>query len=180
MRANTKGKGNSTLQDRKTVRKLRAALDKHATPQRERTEGGALRGQPHPQFIRLSPKDDERTFERFIRSIRHCSNLSDARRLRTEITAQLKRDGKMTESIDSQWAVYIRRLETGKRMIDQKVATLSAGAGAGMKRIESEPVMAGRASPAVAESKIESYTLEEVMKDPGGLMYFMVCIVGVD
>ena len=156
-------------------------MDKHATPSRDigspHSSGRLDRGQPHAQFIRLSPKDDERTFERFIRSIRQCNTLSDARRLRTEITAQWKRDSMMTESIDNQWAIYMRRLETGKRLVDQKVATLTVGTESStrMKRVESESMIAGKLPHAVAaSSKIESYTLEDVMKDPAGLMYFMV------
>lgn len=114
--------GKSTLQDRKNVRKLRAALDQHATP-RSRHNRGSHEPDRSTQFIRLSPSDDERTFERFIRSIRHCNNLSDARRMRNEISSQLKKDGR-SKGKDS---VYIKRLETGKRLLDQRVAYLSAG-----------------------------------------------------
>jgi sorting nexin-25 len=164
------------LQDRKTVRKLRAALDQHATPpspdtrRHSRLAVGEMRAQ---QFIRLTPRDDERTFERFIRSIRLCSNLSDARRLRNEITAQLKRDAK-SEGIEG-YAVYLRRLETGKRLIEQKVAHLSAGpdrhdgpAARAMVRSQSETMSKN------PTSRLESATLEEVMQDSAGLSYFMV------
>jgi sorting nexin-25 len=112
------------------VRKLRAALDQHATPAAtKRSSASASSTTQHAQqqqqqkpFVRLGPKDDERTFERFIRSIRLCTNLSDARRLRNEISAQLKRDGRVEGN--EAWAAYLKRLETGKRVVDQKVASL--------------------------------------------------------
>jgi sorting nexin-25 len=163
------------LQDRKTVRKFRAALDQHATPHSPDTHHHS-KAHPvgaHPQhpFIRLASRDDERTFERFIRSIRLCNNLSDARRLRNEITAQLKRDAKIEG--DDGHGVYLRRLETGKRLIEQRVAKLFAGPGASDRPIhrtpsESAPPMNNTAS------KLESATLEEVMQDSAGLSYFMV------
>jgi sorting nexin-25 len=133
-------------------------------------------GEAHPQqFIRLTPRDDERTFERFIRSIRLCSNLSDARRLRNEITAQLKRDAK-SEGIEG-YAVYLRRLETGKRLIEQKVAHLSAGPGGGRRGSLAEGAMIRSQSEVALKnptSRLESATLEEVMQDSAGLSYFMV------
>ncbi|RPB14926.1 hypothetical protein P167DRAFT_519136 [Morchella conica CCBAS932] len=155
--------GRSTLQDRKTVRKLRAALDQHATPAAtKRSSSSSTAGQQAPQkpFVRLGPKDDERTFERFIRSIRLCTNLSDARRLRNEISAQLKRDGRVEGN--EGWAVYLKRLETGKRVVDQKVASLSAAAGGGT-------FVGGRKAP----SRLESATLDQVLRDSAGLSYFM-------
>jgi sorting nexin-25 len=117
----------------------------------------------------LSPKDDERTFERFIRSIRLCNNLSDARRLRNEITAQLKRDAKV--ELTEGWIVYLRRLETGKRAIDQKVAQLSIGrASPAMARTHSEMFVNEQPAP----SRLEFATLNQVLGDSSGLSYFMV------
>ncbi|CCX13120.1 PXA domain-containing protein [Pyronema domesticum] len=171
--------GTATLQDRKTVRKLRAALDQHANPHspttRRHSKSQASTDPYHTQFIKLTPKDDERTFERFIRSIRLCNNLSDARRLRNDLTAQLKRDSKL-EGVEG-YGVYLRRLETGKRLVEQKVAHLSAGpsnrplnhADRVMVRSQSENVLA-KPSPT---SRLESATLEEVMQDSSGLSYFM-------
>lgn len=171
------------------MRKLRAALDQHATPAAtKRSSSSSTTGQQAPQkpFVRLGPKDDERTFERFIRSIRLCTNLSDARRLRNEISAQLKRDGRVEGN--EGWAVYLKRLETGKRVVDQKVASLSAAAGGGVAggpgvggggggpggplRSMSETFVGGRKAP---PSRLESATLDQVLRDSAGLSYFMVC-----
>lgn len=152
---------------------------------------GAGAGDSSFQFVRLTPKDDERNFERFIRSIRLCNNLSDARRLRNEITAQLKRDTKL-EGVDG-YAVYLRRLETGKRLIDQRVANLSAATGVGpgqqQHQHQQHQRRGARADRAMVRSqsesmlqlknptsRLESATLEEVMQDSAGLSYFMVCL----
>ncbi|CUS08324.1 unnamed protein product [Tuber aestivum] len=167
--------GRSTLQDRKTVRKLRAALDQHATP-RHPNPLGHLRNYsqvelaPSQPFIRLSAKDDERTFERFIRSIRLCNNLSDARRLRNEVSAQLKRDERVEPK--EGWGVYLRRLETGKREVDKRVAQLSAGVagpGGGPVKVHSEMFAPKQATA----SHLEFATLQQVLRDSSGLSYFM-------
>ncbi|KAL7274801.1 tRNA (guanine-N(7)-)-methyltransferase (tRNA(m7G46)-methyltransferase) [Rhizina undulata] len=158
--------GGAVLQDRKTLRKLRAALDQHATPMSRNNPQFSKQQNPNiplaPPFKRLLPNDDERTFERFIRSIRLCNNLSDARRLRNEIMAQLKRDERM-EGREG-WAVYIKRLEQGRKVVEQKVAHLSAGgSGAGAMPPRTQ----------VASSRLESASLEEMLRDSSGLSYFM-------
>ena len=117
--------GKTALEDRKNVQKLRAALDKHASlaPRWSRVGDypqGSSRTVP---FIRLSPTDDERSFEQFIRYLQRCNNLSDARRMRSEISSQLMRDVR----VNGEESVHIKRLESGKRLLDQKVANLSAG-----------------------------------------------------
>ncbi|KAI5776163.1 PXA domain-containing protein [Geopyxis carbonaria] len=161
--------GKCTLQDRKTVRKLRAALDKHASPNAIEHWSHLTGGAPTTQFIRLTPTDDERTFERFIRSIRLCKNLSDARRLRNEITAQLRRDVTMVDSSEN-WPIYLRRLETGKRLVDQKVIDLTNDPVSSLKRSESESMIP---STKCVESRLESASLREVIEDSTGLSYFM-------
>lgn len=91
--------GASVLQDRKNVKKLRAALDEHAVPSKTRRGGESGGRTGHAtggtSFIRLTPADDERTFERLIRSVRQCNNISDARRMRNEISSQLKKDSRV-------------------------------------------------------------------------------------
>ncbi|KAH8897037.1 hypothetical protein GQ53DRAFT_742880 [Thozetella sp. PMI_491] len=146
--------GRSMLQDRSTVRKLRAALDQHASP-------APKMGKPIA-FPRLTPSDSERKFEKFIRSIRKINNLSDARRFRSEVASQLKRD-EQQETVDQ---VYLRRLDMGKRLLDQKVQNLAAG---GDRRAPPLPI--GTHTPNV--SKLESAPLEDVLRDPSGLSYFM-------
>jgi len=147
--------GRTALQDRKTVRKLRAALDEHAS-----SPPKSKRGQPFP---RLSPQDSERAFERFVRAIRRCNNLSDARRFRALVTSQLKRES----MVEGQDQVYLRRLETGKRVLDQKLLKLSAP-GEASRRLAAA-VNPRRGSTTAAQE----ISLVDVMHNASGLSYFM-------
>ncbi|KAL4975482.1 PXA domain-containing protein [Aspergillus desertorum] len=148
--------GRTTLQDRKTVRKLRAALDEHASPAPKSKRG-------HP-FPRLSPNDSERAFERFVRTIRRCNNLSDARRFRALVASQLKRES----MVEGQDPVYLRRLETGKRVLDQKVAKLSAP-----NNQTSHVAAAASHFRRKSSSATQEASLIDVMHDASGLSYFM-------
>ncbi|KAI5292538.1 Intermediate filament protein [Ascosphaera acerosa] len=116
--------GRTALQDRKTVRKLRAALDQHAAPlptsSSSRTRRDGHNGQA-PSLPQLTVHASERDFERFVRAIRRCNNLSDLRKFRNHVASQLKRES----TVEGQDSVYLRRLETSKRVLDQKVARLS-------------------------------------------------------
>jgi len=147
--------GRSMLQDRSTVRKLRAALDAHAVPAPNSSKPIA--------FPRLSPGDGERRFERFIRTIRKINNLSDARRFRSEVASQLKKDSQQQQ----QDQVYLRRLELGKRLLDQRVQQLAAG---GDRRPISVPAHPP-SSPGT--SRLEHASLADILRDTSGLSYFM-------
>ena len=145
------------LQDRSTVRKLRAALDEHASP--------APKSKRTTAFPRLSAGDHERRFEKYIRAIRKVNHLSDARRFRSEVSSQLKRDAIQ----EGQDPVYLRRLEIGKRMLDQRVNQLAA-TGEGMGQKDYGPGAARNGTPA---SKLETASLVDLLHDPSGLSYFM-------
>ena len=144
------------LQDRKTVRKLRAALDEHASPAPK-----ASKAHPIPM---LAPHDDERKFERFIRAIRQCQNLSDARRFRSEVASQLKRES----MLEGQDHIYLRRLETGKRILDQRVGRLSAPGSTSRSQMPQPDLGDGQ-----ARSRMENASIKEVLHDASGLSYFM-------
>ncbi|GAO19450.1 uncharacterized protein UV8b_06213 [Ustilaginoidea virens] len=147
--------GRSMLQDRSTVRRLRAALDQHASPTPQ-----TMRLTVAP---RLAAGDPERKFEKFIRGIRKVNNLSDARRFRSEVASQLKRDSLQ----EKQDPVYLRRLEMGKRILDQKVHQLAAGASRQLATLGTE------AMPSATTSRLENVSLVDLLKDASGLSYFM-------
>lgn len=146
------------LQDRSTVRKLRKALDEHSSP--------APKSQRFLPFPRLAPGDNERKFEKFIRAIRKVNNLSDARRFRSEISSQLKRDAR-AEASDQ---VYLRRLDIGKRILDQKVNQLAAG---GQWNGNGDGSAQNIGSLDTTASKLENASLAELLHDSSGLSYFM-------
>lgn len=147
--------GRSMLQDRSTVRKLRAALDQHAQPSPRASKLGTT--------PRLAPGDNARKYEKFLRGIEKINNLSDARRFRSEVASQLKRDSLQ----DNPDQVYLRRLEVGKRWLDQKVNRLAAGGDR-----HSTPTPASNAQ-APKKSWLEHASLVELLRDPSGLSYFM-------
>lgn len=148
--------GRTLLQDRKTVRKLRAALDQHASPAPKISK---------PQtFPKIGSGDDERKFERFIRSIKQSNNLSEARRFRSEVASQLKRE-LMT---DGQDPIYIRRLETGKHLLDQKVARLSAVRGTDI----SNHAQTGSNNDPIGSTFLDA-SIVDILHNATGLSYFM-------
>lgn len=140
--------GRTALQDRKTVKQLRAALDEHASP-----------GQQVPKLMHNDP---ERAFERWVRAIRRCNNLSDARRFRSHIVSQLKRES----MVEDQDQVFIRRLETGKRVLDQKISKLSLARGE-QKSVSFQPDAAEQASVN------HDINLVDLLHNASGLSYFM-------
>lgn len=144
------------LQDRKTVRKLRAALDQHASPAPKLPK-------PH-SFPRLTSNDDERKFERFVRAIRQCNNLSEARRFRSEVASQLKRESMM----EGQDQIYLRRLETGKHLLDQRVGKLSAVGGTSSSRAQRPDFKNGQVT-----SRMRDASISDILHDATGLSYFM-------
>ena len=144
------------LQDRKSVRKLRAALDEYASPTPKAP--GAY------HFPKLSPHDDERKFERFIRAIRQCQNLSEARRCRSEVASQLKRES----MLDGQDQIYLRRLETGKSILDQRVGKLSAIGSNSRPQFPQTKVGKG-----LLPSRMANASVKELLHDASGLSYFM-------
>ncbi|MBE3043713.1 hypothetical protein IMZ48_14305, partial [Candidatus Bathyarchaeota archaeon] len=115
-------------------------------------------------FPRILPGDSERKFEKFIRAARKTNNLADARRFRSEVSSQLKKDSLE----DSQDQVYLRRLEMGKRILDQKVHQLAAG---GSRRAHLQPPPPPATSP--SNSRLQNASLVEILKDASALSYFM-------
>lgn len=151
--------GRSMLQDRSTVRKLRAALDQHASPTPKAGRLGAI--------PRIAPGDSERKFEKFVRGIRKVNNLSDARRFRSEVASQLKRDA-LEDYPDE---TYLRRLEMGKRLLDERVNQLATGSDS--QAAPSIPPAATSITSSTSSSKLQDASLIDLLRDPSGLSYFM-------
>jgi sorting nexin-25 len=148
--------GQNVLQERKNVRKLRAALEEH-TPQVSKSPKQV----PLPK---LHPQDNEKKFERFIRAIRKCYTLSDARRFRSEVAIQLRKES----AVEGQDPLYLRRLETGKQMLDQRIAQLGA-AGSTPRKVAATAVKEQR----TRSVQYEATTLRDILYNASGLSYFM-------
>lgn len=70
--------------------------------------------------------------------------------------------------MEGQDLVYLRRLETGKALLDQKVGKLSAVGGTSMSRISQPDFRNGHAT-----SGMRNASLTDVLHDASGLSYFM-------
>ena len=151
------GYGRSVIYERKTVRRLRAALDEHATP--------ITKSRTASTFPQLTPRDNEKTYQAFLTAIRQCQNLSDARRFRSEIIRQLRKHA----SLPSQDSIYLLRLENGRRSLDHKLTQLSSASPTRPRnnRVDSENI------PPPQAAKSKDPTLRHVLYDPSGLSYFM-------
>ncbi|KAL8695186.1 MAG: hypothetical protein Q9224_003437 [Gallowayella concinna] len=148
--------GRAMIHDRKSVRKLRAALDEHASP--------APKTSNPRSFPQLCPEDDERKFERFVRAVRKCNSLSEARNFRSEVADQWKRES-MLEGQDQK---YLRRLEAGRHLLDQKVAELSAvGSSSAIRRPQ---VDMGNSN---GSARPMNMSIIQLLHDSTGLSYFM-------
>jgi len=156
------GYGRTVLQDRKTVRRMRAALDQHASP--------LPKGKSDQELPRLAPNDSERAFERFVRVIRKTKNLSDARRFRSQIASQFQRES----MVDGQDPVYLRRLEMAKRVLDQKIAKLAVPrAPAAPAALSSPNLVPPDSRSMTGVVKPREMSLVEIMHTSSGLSYFM-------
>ncbi|KAL5408017.1 hypothetical protein PMIN03_006799 [Paraphaeosphaeria minitans] len=151
------GYGRSLLQERKTVRKLRAELDKHAPPSPKTPK--------NVQFPKLAPGDNERKFERFVRAIRQTNTLAEARRFRSEISGQLRKDS----MIEGQDPLHLRRLETARRILDQKINNLSASGSVRDKKAAAQEKPKHKRTT----SRFENASLRDVLYDAAGLSCFM-------
>lgn len=146
--------GTTTLQDRKTVKKMRAALDEHTSPNAKRLIT--------TEIPRLQAHDSERSFERFVRAIRKTKTLSDARRFRSQIASQLARE----RLVQEQDPVYLRRLEMGQRVLDQKIAKMT-NAENGIASATHSPRSDGNGA------RPHNWSLAEIMHTTSGLSNFM-------
>lgn len=155
--------GGPMLRDRKAVRKVRAALEKNAPVSPKQRKDG--------QLPRLRPYDGERQFERFIHAVKSVSTTGDARKYRSAIMSQLRRDG----AVQGQDAAYLRRLETARRLLDQKIESLSANRAANPE-LTFKP---SRRNGEVSARKRRA-SLREVLYDASGLGYFMEYMNGLD
>ncbi|KAI9670669.1 MAG: Intermediate filament protein [Alyxoria varia] len=149
--------GHAVIHERKTVRKLRAALDQHASPRSKRPKSNSM-------LPRLRPDASEREFEKMIRAIRKCENLSDARRFRSELVRQMERDKRS----NSRNGTYFKRLEVGRKLLDQRTEQLS---GASSRLAPSHDRTSTSSSS--HHSNPETASLRDVLYDAAGLSFFM-------
>lgn len=121
------------------VTQFRAALDKQGStlsaasfdPPASLTKPRPIK---KPEEI-ISARTNPKQFDLFLKGIGKCSNLLDARRLRSDVAAQIRKTRALTSDRDPQDSVeggqrvadlldYIDRLYVAKRKADKRIAEL--------------------------------------------------------
>ncbi|GAA5943220.1 hypothetical protein JCM3775_004540, partial [Rhodotorula graminis] len=136
-------KAGAAIRDRKMVTEFREALDKQAPalaavtglglsapPPTTRTAAAAAGRKTEVVTVRTSA----RQFDAWLANIGALTTLGDARRLRSDVTSQIRRaklatDGKsLDDMVDgvkvADWIDFIERLYTAKRKIDRRIGKL--------------------------------------------------------
>ncbi|KZT73343.1 PhoX domain-containing protein [Daedalea quercina L-15889] len=123
-----------------------------------------------PRTETITIRTDPRQFESFLRSIHRCSSLLDARRLKNDITSEIRRNrtllanhekddwinGEKTEDI----VAFLDRLYTAKRTVEKRIAVLGG---------EPEP----RSATITETQAVSSLSLRDILINPSSLSYFM-------
>ncbi|KAF8899065.1 PhoX domain-containing protein [Infundibulicybe gibba] len=119
---------------------------------------------------RITVHTDIRQFESFLRSINRCSSLLDARRLKNDITGEIRRtrmllanhekdewiNGEKTEDI----VAFLDRLYTAKRRVEERIVSLGG---------EDD----GKQLPTQESHPKSGVALRDVLGNPSSLSYFM-------
>lgn len=111
-----------TLQDRQKVEKLRAVLDAHSTVPRTKTTGRKRAASGLQRNLKLSPTADQQSYAKFLKDIRNCQSLPDARQTRFYISVQIQRAAKKNDN-----PLYESRLKEAKMVLEQRISFLSTG-----------------------------------------------------
>lgn len=164
--------GADTLRDQSKVHKFRKALEAHISSDTtsmssltssslEPRKSSHLRRHSRKlskSIINLSPYADESEYDRFLRRIKDCSNLADARQARYNISVQLKRIEKAHSG-----SLYQQRLLQGKHLIERQIELLTG-----------TQYHDGPETPAYDSlDPRELYTLTEVLNDSSCCQLFM-------
>ncbi len=138
-------------------------MDEYASPARKRSKSTL--------YLSISPDDSENMFDEFIIAIRQCDSLLEARRLRSEISRQLKR----YVSAPIGEVIYRQRLEIAKSILDRRVVQLSASISSG-----SESLVAPLSEPSNRTPRLVDVALADVLYDASALSYFMKFMDGLN
>ncbi|KWU43550.1 hypothetical protein RHOSPDRAFT_6020, partial [Rhodotorula sp. JG-1b] len=176
-------KAGAAIQDQRMVSQFRQALDR---------QGAALVSSASRSFTApaklpsssssskrsaneiISVRTSARQFDAWLKGISRCSTLADAKRLRSDVTAQIRRaktviDGRQLEdSVEgvtvAQWIDYIERLYVAKRKIDKQITKLG-GETSGLTRAPSVYH--------IAQSGAGGLSFRDILLEPNAVIYAM-------
>ncbi|BGP30845.1 tRNA (guanine-N(7)-)-methyltransferase (tRNA(m7G46)-methyltransferase) [Rhodotorula toruloides] len=135
-------KAGAAIRDQKMVNEFREALNKQeaalmAAP--TRTLSSAASSPPKRRTEVVTVRTGSRQFDAWLKSIGRCASLQEARRLKSDVSGQIRRakiltDGKeLDDVVDgvkvADWIDFIERLYTAKRKIDKRIDKLGGNQG---------------------------------------------------
>ncbi|KAF6766716.1 PhoX domain-containing protein [Ephemerocybe angulata] len=120
---------------------------------------------------KITIRTDGKQFESFLRSINRTSSLLDARRLKNDITGEIRRtrlllanhekedwiNGEKTEDV----VAFLDRLYTAKRKVEERIANLGGGEDS------------SRPATHYQDSAKPVVSLRDILRNPSSLSYFM-------
>ncbi|SPO26362.1 uncharacterized protein UTRI_03951 [Ustilago trichophora] len=171
-------KAGAVIHEQILVGKLRDALDKQESlstskPGRTRTVPFVdIDAKNLLPWMQDAKKPDQKSFDAFLRSIRHTTSLLEVRRTKNDIAVQIRKTKTNLErlsddSSDSSRAKlqsYLHRLETAYVVAEQKIAQLGSDKGL--------PAVSAKAS-AGADPNASRVKLHDVLLNPSSLSFFM-------
>ncbi|RXW22659.1 hypothetical protein EST38_g3159 [Candolleomyces aberdarensis] len=154
----------AAIHQQKLISKIRNVLEAQSPRSLNRAPTVVPPSIHTPTAERITIRTDGRQFESFLRSINRCSSLLDARRLKNDITGEIRRtrlllanhekddwiDGEKTEDV----VAFLDRLYTAKRKVEERIVVLGGGEDS-----------SDTAKPTVS--------LRDILRNPNSLSYFM-------
>lgn len=171
-------KAGAVIHEQILVSKLRDALDKQETlagakPARTRTVPFVdIDAKNLLPWVQDTKKPDQKSFDAFLRSIRHNTSLLEVRRTKNDIAVQIRKTKTNLERLSDESShssraklqSYLHRLETAYAVAEQKIAQLGSDKGL--------PAVSAKAS-AGADPNASRVKLHDVLLNPSSLSFFM-------
>ncbi|GAA5881406.1 hypothetical protein JCM16303_000166 [Sporobolomyces ruberrimus] len=172
-------KAGNAIRDQKMVNQFREALDKQAPTvvpsPGSRTSTDATTGTASSKKReKISVKTGQKQFDSWLKGCGKTKSLADAKRLRSDVTAQIRKaksstDGKSPDEVVegvkvAQWIDFIERLYTAKRKIGQRIEELGGDSGT-TRRHHAASIYDSQAGTV--------FRLRDILRDPTSLSYFM-------
>lgn len=171
-------KAGAVIHEQILVGKLRDALDKQESLSTAKT--GRTRTVPFVDidaknllpWSQETKKPDQKSFEAFLRSIRHTTSLLEVRRIKNDIAVQIRKTKANLERLSddpsdasrAKLQSYLHRLEAAYTVAEHKIAQLGSDTGI--------PTVSAKAS-AGADPNASRVKLHDVLLNPSSLSFFM-------